>query len=285
MNDFRSASLQSWSSVAADWGELIANVDRQLARAVEWMIRAAEPAPGDRVLELAGGPGTVSLAAAQLVGEEGEVICTDFAEPMVQVALRRIAEVGVQNINCHVMDAEAIDLPDADIDVVLCRMGFMLMADPEQALRESARVLRGGGRLALAVWSDAAANPWASVPMRVISDHLNAPPPPPDAPGLWALADERRLRSMLVAAGFDSVTTEVLDDHVMYDSVGAWVQGIARLAGPLRALFDNLDERGRSAILTAVEAAADPFRQDDGTVAVPERMLAASGVKPASAEA
>lgn len=59
MNDFQAASLHSWSVVAADWGELVADVDRQLGRAASWMIDAVELQPGERVLELAGGPGTL----------------------------------------------------------------------------------------------------------------------------------------------------------------------------------------------------------------------------------
>ncbi len=194
MNDFQAASLQSWSDVAPDWGELIADVDRQLGTAATWMIDAVSLQSGERVLELAAGPGTLSLMAAAAVGEHGQVICTDFAEPMVQTARQRIAREGSGNIECRVLDAQAIDLPDGAVDVVLCRMGYMLMGDPATALRESARVLRSGGRLALAVWSDADSNPWAAVPMQAIARHLGAPPPPSGAPGLWALADEGHLR-------------------------------------------------------------------------------------------
>src|SRR5437660_12281778 len=210
----RAASLAGWSSVAPDWSELIARVDRQLAPAAEWMINAVELSPGDRVLELAGGPGTVSLIAARAVGSEGSVICTDFAEPMVDVARRRVEADGASNVECRVMDAEAIDLPDGAVDVVLCRMGYMLMADPAAALRESARVLGDGGRLALAVWAEAEANPWAAVPMRAVMEHLGAPAPPPDAPGLWALADETRLEDLLADAGLGSVRRELLDDQI-----------------------------------------------------------------------
>src|SRR5579884_3607475 len=254
MNDFRAASLQAWSTVGPDWGELIGEVDNQLRAAVDWMIEAVELQPGDRVLELAGGPGTVSLRAASAVGEQGKVICTDFAEPMVQQARRRIESEGVGNIETRVMDAEAIDLPDASIDVVLCRMGYMLMGDPGTALRESARVLESGGRLALAVWSEADANPWALVPMGAVLQQLGAPPPPPDAPGLWALADPGRLTGMLEDAGLGSIRTETLDDHVRYACPEQWLEVTGRLAGPLRTLIGNMDEDGRRAVLDAVEA-------------------------------
>ncbi len=280
MNDFQAASLQSWSVVAPDWGELVADVDRQLGRAAAWMIHAVEPQPGERVLELAGGPGTLSLMAAAAVGERGQVICTDFAEPMVEIARGRIAQEGAGNIECRVTDAQAIDLPDGAVDIVLCRMGYMLMGEPAMALRESARVLRSGGRLALAVWSDAAANPWAAVPMQAITSHFGAPPAPPGAPGLWALADERLLTQLLTDAGLGEIRTEALDDHLQYDSVEGWLETTARLAGPLRALFASLDEAARRAISARVAQAAEDYAQPDGQLSMPERMLVASATKP-----
>jgi SAM-dependent methyltransferase len=276
VSEYREASLQQWSTVAPDWGELIDRVDRQLRRSAEWMIDAVELKPGDRVLELAGGPGTLSLVAGQAIGDEGTVICTDFAEPMVEAARQRAAAEGATNTEHRMADAEAIDMPDGSVEVVLCRMGYMLMADPATALRESARVLAPGGRLALAVWSDRGSNPWAAIPMGAIMQYLGAPPPPPDAPGLFALADEQRLQNLLAEAGLTSVRTELLDDRVEYESPEQWVELTGRLAGPVRALLDNLDDEGRAAISAAVAEGSAPFQQDDGRLVVPERMLVAS---------
>jgi SAM-dependent methyltransferase len=276
VSDFRVASLQSWSSVASDWGELISLVDRQLQAAATWMLDAAAIQPGERVLELAGGPGTLSLMAARAVGSEGKVICTDFSEPMVETARRRSEAEGALGIECRVMDAEAIDLPDGAVDVVLCRMGYMFTADPATAFREAGRVLDHGGRLALGVWSGPEANPWAAIPMRAIMRHLDAPPPPPDAPGLWALADERRLRTLLTDGALRPDRIETIDDHVEYDSPEAWTEITGRLAGPVRALLDNLDDDGRAAITATIAAEAGQYRQPDGKLAVPERMVVAS---------
>ena len=225
------------------------------------------------------GPGTLSLMAAAAVGEQGSVICSDFAEPMVDAARRRMTKEGAANVECRVIDAQAIDLPDDAVDVVLCRMGYMLMGDPAAALRESARVLRSGGRLALAVWSEAAANPWGAKPMGAIMAHLGAPPPAPGSPGLWALADEGHLRSLIGGAGLDEVHAELLDAQTQYDSSDAWLAVTARLAGPIRVLFSNLDDAGRRAIAERLTEAAEPYRQPDGRLQVPEQMLVACARK------
>lgn len=276
MEDYRAASLQSWSTVAPDWGELIDRIDRQLKAAADWMIEAVARRPGDRVLELAGGPGTLSIEAARRVAPDGTVLHSDFSEAMVGVARERFRAEGIEQIEARVIDAENIDLPDDSVDVVLCRMGYMLMADPEAALRETARVLAPGGRLGLSVWTDAASNPWVGLPMQAIASELNAPPPPPDAPGMFALGDPGHLERLLDDAGLDEIRTEVLDDSVEFDSPAQFIEGTRRLAGPLRVLFANLDEPARGAIERRILEVLKPFEQPDGRVVMPEQMLVAS---------
>jgi len=116
------------------------------------MIRELGPQPGDTVLELAAGAGDIGFEAAAIVGETGRLISTDFSPAMLEAAQRRGAELGIENVEYRVMDAEHLELDADSVDRVLCRFGYMLMADPAAALAETRRVLRPGGRLALAVW-------------------------------------------------------------------------------------------------------------------------------------
>ncbi len=277
MDSYRAASLDAWSSVAPDWAELSSRVDRQLQGAGDWVLEALALAPGDRLLELAGGPGTLSVRAAHAVGPGGRVIYSDFAEPMVNAAQERFHAAGLHNVECRTMDAEAIGLADGSVDAVACRMGYMLMADPAAALRETRRVLADGGRVALAVWADAASNPWGALPMQAVMEQLDAPQPPADAPGLWALGDEARLAVTLERAGFGSVQIQALDDTVEYESADAWIEMTRRLAGPLRALWANVDDDTRDGIEARIRDAAKPYELADGRIALPERILVASG--------
>ena len=276
VDDYRAASLSSWSTVAPDWAQLTDRIDRQLGKAAEWIIDALVLRPGQRVLELAGGPGTLSGMAARAVGPSGEVIYSDFAQPMVDVARARLDSQQLSGVKCRMIDAEAIDLPSDSIDAVACRMGYMLMADPAVALRETARVLVPGGRVALAVWADASSNPWAALPMQAAAAQLSLPKPPPDAPGLWNLADDTRLRSVVEGAGLRSVTVEVLEDTVEFDSPDHWIEMTRRLAGPLRTLWENLDTDTRAAVEQQIRLAAEQYQLPDGRVSLPERMLVAS---------
>ncbi len=275
-DDYRAASLQSWSSVAPDWAELIDGVDRQLSPATHWIMDAVALAPGDRVLELAGGPGTLSLVAKRAVDPSGAVTYSDFAEPMVRAARERFDAEGCDDVDCRVIDAEAIDAADASFDAVVCRMGYMLMADPAAALRETARVLAPGGRVGLAVWSRPESNPWVALPMQAVTAELGLPPPPPDAPNLWSLGDEARLRGLLEGAGFGSIVLATLDDEAEFESAEQWIELTGRLAGPLKALFANLDAAARAGIEQRMREAAKPYERDDGSVSMPEQMLVAS---------
>ena len=276
MDDYRAASLQGWSSVARDWARLTDRIDRQLQAAADWMIDALALEPGEHVLELAGGPGTVSLMAAPAVSPGGHVIYSDFAEPMVNAARERLQAEGAPSVEYRVIDAETIDLSDASVDAVGCRMGYMLMADPAAALRESARVLAPGGRIALAVWSDPGSNPWAALPMQAVASQLGAPPAPADAPGLWALADEARLTGLLEDAGFQSIRIEKLDDAVEFESAEQWIELTRGLAGPLKALLAKLDDDTRAAIAAHMREAAKPYELPDGRISMPQQMLTAT---------
>ena len=110
--------------------------------------------------------------------------------------------------------------------------------------------------------------------------HLGSPPPPPGSPGLWALADEDRLRGLLRDAGLQDARVEFLEGRAEYDGPEEWLATTARLAGPLRALFAALDDTARNAIAARVSEASEPYRRPDGRLALPERMLVARVIKP-----
>src|SRR5215213_4642115 len=151
--DYSRASHAVWEAMAPGWDERHAYLEEIARPVTDKMLELLDPSPGDAILELAAGTGVVGFCAAALVGPTGRVIVSDFADAMVEAASRRAKELGLDNVECRVLDAERLDLADGFIDGVLCRWGYMLMADPAAALQESHRVLRSGGRLACAVFA------------------------------------------------------------------------------------------------------------------------------------
>ena len=156
--------------------------------------RRARTAPGDTVLELAAGAGDTGFEAAALAGERGRLISTDFSPAMVDVARRRGAELGLGNVDYRVMDAERIELDADSVDGVLCRFAYMLMPDPAAALAETRRVLRPGGRLALAVWGAPERNPWVTIGFGLLVERGHMPPPDPGAPNPFAHGERASAR-------------------------------------------------------------------------------------------
>jgi SAM-dependent methyltransferase len=275
--NFRDASRDQWSGAAERWAELAEKPDTGAsAKAAEWMLEEALLQPGERVLEVACGAGRVGLQAAAIVGEEGSVLCSDFAEPMVDAVRSRVERHGIANVEARLLDAERMSFAEEErFDAVLCRMGYMLMADPLAALSRSREALRPGGRLALAVWGSAAENPWLSLILDAVMRQVGAPPPPRDAPGPFALADPERLRALLGEAGFAEVKSERLEVEQAYESPAGWWEEILGLGGPLAAIVESLQGDGAEAIRRSATSSAESFVQGDGTVSFPATVFAA----------
>src|SRR5439155_8554859 len=117
-----------WEAMAAGWDARHVYLEQTARPVTERMLLRLEPAPGETILELAAGSGVVGLSAAPVVGSAGRVIVSDFAAAMVDAAGRHVAELELDNVECRVLDAERLDLPDDAVDGVLCRWGYMLMA-------------------------------------------------------------------------------------------------------------------------------------------------------------
>src|SRR5436190_15664066 len=150
--DVRAGLHRMWASVAGAWGEHAGYADERGAALTEVLLDRAAIRPGDRVLELACGPGGAGMGAAARVGPNGEVVLSDVAEQMTTIAAERAAARGITNVRTLVLDLEQIDQPDASYDVVLCREGLMFALDPVRATGEIKRVLRADGRVSIAVW-------------------------------------------------------------------------------------------------------------------------------------
>jgi len=246
-------------AIAPGWERWRARIEEITAPVREWMIEQLAPRPGDTVLELAAGAGDTGFEAAAIVGERGRLISTDFSPAMVQVARRRGAELGIGNVHYRVMDAERVELDADSVDGALCRFGYMLMADPAAALAETRRVLRPGGRLALAVWGASERNPWATIGFGLLIERGHMPPPEPGAPSPFALASEEQTRTLLVGAGFTAVRTEEVPVRFSFRDIDDYTTYATDTGGPAALVLRRLPEDEREALKTKLGAAFAPF--------------------------
>lgn len=275
-NAHREASLEGWEDAAAGWVRSQERVRAFAAPVSHWLLDAVAPQPGQRVLELAAGLGETGLLAAELVAPVGGVVISDQADAMLAGARERATKLGLANVEFQAINAEWIDLPVASVDAVLCRWGYMLMADPPAALGETRRVLRPGGRVALAVWDAIERNPWAALPGLELRERGLAPPPSPGTPGPFALGDSERVRALLEQAGFVDVRVEALDLHRTHADFDEFWETTLDLS---RAFHDAVMERPAAEIeeiRAAVAARFAPFAAADGSLDIPARTLVAA---------
>jgi enediyne biosynthesis protein CalE5 len=265
-----------WAAVAGGWGEHADYVDARGAHVAERMLELSRPQPGERVLELACGPGGVGLAAAQRVAPDGEVVLSDVAAEMTSIASERAGALGLGNVSTRELDVERIDEPDAAYDVVLCREGLMFAADPAGAAREIRRVLRPGGRVALAVWGPREHNPWLGVVLDAVSAQLGRPVPPPGIPSPFSLEDSDRLAGLLSDAELAEVVVSELPVPMRTASFDEWWARTTALAGPLAKMLASLPDEAAQALRTRAREAIGPYETPDG-LEFPGLTLLASG--------
>ncbi|HWG09247.1 MAG TPA: class I SAM-dependent methyltransferase [Solirubrobacteraceae bacterium] len=272
----RDASLHGWEEAAAGWVRSQDLLREFGAPVSHWMLDAVAPQPGQRVLELAAGLGETGLLAAELVAPVGGAIISDQAEAMLAGARERAAQLGLSNVEFQVINAEWIDMPVASVDVVLCRWGYMLMVDPAAALGETRRVLRSGGRLALAVWDAIDRNPWAQLPGLELRERGLVPQPQPGVPGPFALGSAEVVSELLERAGFAEANVEALDLHRHHRSFEEYWQSTLDLS---RITHDAVLSRPQAEveqIEQAVKKRFERYEAPDGSLDIPARTLLAS---------
>jgi SAM-dependent methyltransferase len=232
--------------------------------------------PGQRVLDLACGPGDTGFLAAELVKPGGSLIATDASRAMLGVATGRARDLGVTNVEFKQLELEWIDLPAASVDAITCRWGLMFALDPGASLQEARRVLRPQGRIALAVWDDPELNPWATVSTRALVELGHLVPPDRNEPGMFALADPVRLRQLLEGAGFLDVFVDSVELSRSDASLELYLDETLDLSRPFADVWERLSERHREEVRARIGELAEPFTGGDGSVQFPARSLVAA---------
>jgi SAM-dependent methyltransferase len=262
--EFRRASLDVWDRMAPGWEEKRDWLWETSQAVGEDMVARLDPQPGQTVLELAAGAGDTGFAAAARLGDAGRLISTDFSPEMVEVARRHGAELGLANVEYRVLDAERMDLEPDSVDGVLCRWGYMLMADPAAAIAETRRVLREGGRLAFAVFAGPDHNQFAAIPVRVLVELGFMPPPAPGAPGICALGDPARISELVTEAGFQPPEIEPVEFTWRFTDFEDYWSFLQRIAGAIAMVINALPDEQQGAARAQIEEAIGAYRSEAG---------------------
>jgi ubiquinone/menaquinone biosynthesis C-methylase UbiE len=272
------ANRKMWRRAAEGWGRRQASLREATAPVSQWLVDAIDPQPGQRVLELAAGPGETGFLAAQRLGPEGRLISTDQSPEMVEVARRRAAELGLDNVDFDVLDAQEMELEPGSVDAILCRWGIMLMGDPDGALRRARAAIRPGGRIAVATWAAPDQNMWMAAPAMALIVRGAMPPPDPGNPSPFAMPEPDALAGRLEGAGFGDVRAETIAFTQSYPSLDAYWDITIDLAAPVAQALATLDAAGGAAVREQVAATLAPFIGPDGSLQASAKAVVASGV-------
>lgn len=204
-------TLRQWSEAARYWEKHRTVIERMFAPVTAALLEEAGVARGQRVLDVATGPGEPALSVAARVGPDGRVEGVDIVPAMIDAARRETARRGLTNASFRRASAEELPFADGTFDAVLSRFGVMFFPSPLAGLREMARVLRPGGRLALAVWHLAERNPFHTIVAEILARFVAVPAPEPDAPEAFRFAARGKLLALAHAAGMAEPRERLLE--------------------------------------------------------------------------
>jgi SAM-dependent methyltransferase len=265
-------SRDRWVRAAEGWEKQADKFGKDSMPVSSRMIDAIAPQPGHEILDLAAGLGDTGFLAATRIQPGGTLFTSDFAPEMLAAAQRRAAAKGIENVRFRQIDLSVpIDQPAASLDAVLCRWGYMLLEDPESALRDTRRVLKQNGKLALAAWTQADDNLWSVAPVKILQARGILEKEEPAGPGQFAWADPEVIRDTMETAGFIEPEIEAVDFNIHYEDVDDWWVAQTQMSTRTGDADQQMDFATRSDVLADLEKAAEPFTQPDDSLIIPAR--------------
>lgn len=228
------------------------------------LLEYAAPQPGEHVLDLACGTGSVARQVAPIVGEAGRVVGLDVNTDMLRVARTLPVSAGAA-VEWVEGDAVCLELPASAFDLVLCQQGLQFFSDRLASVREIRRVLREGGRVVISVWCSLQHHRVYEALFDAIARQLKTPVSTLDVS--FSLWDAEELRSLLDAAGFHNIQIDRRSLTVRLPSPERFVHLTALGAATSIPTFAQLDEASRRALVESVAAdvreVTDQFREGD----------------------
>jgi ubiquinone/menaquinone biosynthesis C-methylase UbiE len=246
---YKESTRQQWENVAEAWNRWGPTLQRWLEPATEAMFEMARLARGGRVLDVGGGSGEPALTAVARVGPGGYVLSTDIATNLVRLATENARKRGLNadQFEARVMDGEHLELPDASFDAVLSRLGLIYFPDRPQALAEIHRVLKPGGRIALASFTTPAANPFFAIPITIVRRRAQLPAPAAGSPGPFSMGSRDVMEGALRQAGFGGVETRVVAAPLRFAAADECLRFEQESFGALHEMLAGVSEAERAA--------------------------------------
>lgn len=277
---FKQKMRQEWNDAASGWRKwrhVVEGKDGGQRHSAK-LVALARIRPGASVLDVGGGYGEPSLAAARVAGPNGRVVCTDISPELLAFGRERAREAGLGNVEFIEADAEQLDFETESFDAIISRAVLMFLPDVPGTLSRLRSLLKPGDRLAASVWGDKSRVQFAAAGS-IIAGELGLPPPPPELPGIFALADQRRLERLAREAGFQDVETGAMAVIFEAETPAQFTEFIRDVAPPFSALLKDQTADARERIWRKVTEAYGRFADATGRVRTTNEALWVAGTK------
>jgi len=260
---YKATTHKQWDNAAEAWHRWSPTLEDWLGNATELMLDLASIGPGSRVLDVAAGAGGQTVAAARRAGPTGSVLATDISLEILQYAKATAAGLGLENVEILQADGETLGLPSS-FDAAISRVGLIYFPDRGKALAGIRASLKPGGRFATITYSTPENNRFFSIPIGIVRQRANLPPPLPGQPGPFSLGTDGVLEGALEQAGFVQIEVHKVDSPLKMHSVAEYVRFARESFGALHQMMSSLSEAERADTWLEIEEKLGPFETSHG---------------------
>lgn len=241
------------------------------------LLKGVVPAPGERVLDIATGPGEPAMTIANAVGPKGSVVGIDLSEKMIEIAGRVARARKLDNVEFKVMDAEKLQFPDSSFDLAVSAFGLQIVTGPENVGREAFRVVRRGGRIGVSVWSTGERVPAIHVIVGPMLEHAE-----PDESGYlptpYEMGGPGEMVAFLERAGFHDARETRVKHAWSFQSADAYVDFVLR-GTPIGHSLGEEDIAVQDMVLRKARENLKPWTMRDGSVSLPAECVLVTAQK------